>query len=352
MVSNILNRHPRVLSLSEFFSYLGMRAFRRRKPTGDWMWSLYSHHRIRTGLLVREDYEELLYPFHDPHARYTRGDVPPLLCTALPHLSDEHEALFEELEPVVRGQPRQPLADHFQHLFGWMCARFGRDVWVERSGGSLLFGSALLRRFEDARVIHVYRDGRDTAISMSRHYPFRMLVASLRVLRSRGIDVMALIGRDRLWDLVNPWMEPVVNTFINPERLPYDELTIADFATLWNVLIAKGHRLFGHLPSDRLLNLRFEDVQKAPQAQIRRLIRFIDPALEDEAWLREVSTIPRPTASKFERLDAAERAAITQACRPGLESLGYPLCSHRRIVSTRARFTPKSQRARREAERT
>ena len=282
MVSNILNRHPRVLSLSELFSYLGMRTFRRRRPTGEWMWDLCSNHRTRTGLLVREDYEELLYPFGAPNARYTRDDVPPLLCAALPHLTDEHEALFEEIGPVVRGQPRQPLADHFQHLFGWLCTRFDRDVWVERSGGSLLFASALLRRFSDARVIHVYRDGRETAISMSRHYPFRMLVASLRVLRSRGVDVMALISRDRLWDLVNPWMEPVVNAFIKPEHLPYDQLTIADFATLWNVLIAKGHRLFADLPPDRLLNLRFEDVQADPEAQIRRLVRFADPALEDE----------------------------------------------------------------------
>lgn len=324
MVSNILNRHPRVLSLSEFFSYLGMRAFRRRRPTGDWMWSLYSHHRIRTGLMVREDYEELLYPFHEPGSRFTRHDIPPILCATLPHLTDEHEALFEELEPVVRGQPRQLLADHFQHLFGWLCARFGRDVWAERSGGSLLFASALLRRFDDARVIHVYRDGRDTALSMSRHYPFRMLVASLRILRSRGIDVMGLISRDRLWDLVNPWMEPVVNAFIKPERLPYDELTLSDFATLWNVLIAKGHRLFGDLPSERLLNVRFEDVQAEPEAQIRRLIQFIDPSLEDETWLREVSSIPRRTPSKFERLPARERAAVTEACRPGLERLGYP----------------------------
>lgn len=325
MVSNILNRHPRVLSLSEFFSFLGMRAFLRRRPSGDWMWDLCSRHRVLTGLMVREDYEELLYPFHHPDARYTRNDVPPLLCTALPHLTDEHEALFEELEPVVRGQPRQPLADHLRHLFGWMCTRFGRDVWAERSGGSLLFGSALLRRFDDARVIHVYRDGRDTATSMSRHYPFRTLVATLRVLRSRGIDGMALIGRDRLWDLVSPWMEAGVTSFIDPERLPYDELTIADFAALWNVLIAKAQRLFGGLPPARLLNLRFEDLQAAPEAQIRRLVRFIDPTLEDATWLREVAAIPRSTASAFERLDADERAAITRACRPGLESLGYPL---------------------------
>ena len=38
MVSNILNRHPQVLSLSEFISYIGIRSLSRRRPTGAWMW--------------------------------------------------------------------------------------------------------------------------------------------------------------------------------------------------------------------------------------------------------------------------------------------------------------------------
>ena len=53
--------------------------------------------------------------------------------------------------------------------------------------------------------------------------------------------------------------------------------------------------------------------------------RFIGPDLEDEAWLREACAIPRPTPSKFEKLGAADRAALAEACRPGLERLGYPL---------------------------
>ncbi len=53
--------------------------------------------------------------------------------------------------------------------------------------------------------------------------------------------------------------------------------------------------------------------------------RFIGPDLEDEAWLREACAIPQSTPSKFEKLGAADRAALAEACRPGLERLGYPL---------------------------
>ena len=325
MVSDILNRHPRVLSLSEFFSFVGLGAFRRRYRTGDRMWAFYSRQQPRTRLMLRERYEELRYPVDDPRARFTRHDVPPILCGTLPHLTDAYEALFDELEPVVRGQPRQPPEAHFRHLFAWLCRRLGRTVWVERSGGSLLFGAKLLRAFPEARVMHVYRDGRETAISMSRHYLFRMIVATMQALRSRGIDVLASMSRGKHWDRISLWLEVLVNACFDPAKLPYAQLTLADFGTFWSGMIERSAQVFGHVPPDRLLNVGFEDIQAAPTAQIRRLIRFIDPGLEDAAWLAAASTIPRPTPSKFAQLDPRERAALTAACRPGLERLGYPL---------------------------
>ena len=325
MLSNILNRHPRVLSLSEFFSFVGMGPFRRRRSTGNRMWSFYGRQRSRTRLMLRGSYEELLYPFDDPNARYTRGNVPPILCATLPHLTDRHDALFDELEPIVRDQPRQPPADHIRHLFTWLCERFGCDVWAERSGASLMFAPWLLRAFPEARVIHVYRDGRETAVSMSGHYLFRMIVATTRVLRALGIDIVASMSRGTRGDRIGPWLDPAVSAFLNPDRLPYDKVTLADFAAYWNAMIERSDRLLGNFPPDRLLNVRFEDVQAEPETQIRRLVRFVGSTFEDEAWLREAAAIPRPTPSKFERLPAGERAAVTAACRPGLERLGYPL---------------------------
>lgn len=275
--------------------------------------------------MLREPVPELIYPFDAPNARFTPSNVPPIMCAALPHITDEHDALFDELEPVVRGQPRQAPADHVRHLFGWLCERFGRSVWVERSGGSLLFASKLLRLFPEMRVIHVYRDGRETAISMSRHYLFRLILATLQKVKFGGFDAMALLRKRKLWENINPYMEPLSRMVAKPEDLSFDKLTLPGFAALWSALIELGDHMVGDLPPDRLLNLRFEDMQAEPEAHIRRLVRFIDPALENEDWVRETSAIPRPTPSKFAQLDPSEQAAITEACRPGLELLGYPL---------------------------
>lgn len=325
MVSDVLNRHPRILSLSEFFSFVGLKAFLRRRVDGAYMWRLYSQQQNRSRLMLRGRYEELLYPVDAPDARFSQDDVPPILCATLPHLTEGYEALYDELGPVVRGQPKQSPANHFRRHFQWLGERFNRRVWAERSGGSLLFASRLLRQFPEARVVHVYRDGRETALSMSNHYLFRMIVATLQAFQRMGIDMMEAMARGRHWDRVSPWLEPFVSAFFRPERLPYDKLTLTDFATFWSGMVERGQRIFSQLPPERFLPLRFEDAQANPEEQFRRLIRFISPELEDEAWLREASAIPRPTRSRFAKLEPADQDAVAQACRPGLELLGYPL---------------------------
>ena len=324
MVSNLLNLHPRVLSLSELFTGIGLKTFRFRRTSGDWMWKLYSRQSYRTRLLLREPFEELTYPFDDPDSRFTRADAPPIALAALPHITKEYDALFDELEPVVRSRPRQAPADHLRDLFGWLCERFDRDVWVERSGGSLVFAPRLLSEFPEARVVHVYRDGRETALSMSRHYPFRLYLATMRKLRPRVTDVAVLVEGVRRWSKINPWLELLLPVLVRPEKLPFDKLELADFAAYWNAMIDLAQDMLGDLPPDRLLNLKFEDVQREPEAQLRRLIRFIAPSLEDEEWIRGAAAVPRRTPSRFAKLGAAEQAAVVEACRPGLERLGYP----------------------------
>ena len=326
-VSNILNLHPRMLSLSEFIAYTGMRAFRPRRTSGDRIWEILARQQPRTRVMLAGDYPELLYPFGDPGARYTREDVPPILCATLPHLTGRHDALFDEIEPVIRGQPRQPVADHYRALFAWLCRRLGRDVWVERSGASLMFASRLLREFPEARAVHVHRDGREAAISMSRHYLFRLIAANLAAFRSIGFDAVGALARSRHWDTIAMNIAPAARLLPGARRFSHYEPSLAEYGALWSAMIERGERIFRTLPADRLLHLPFEDLQADPEPQLRRLVRFIDPSLEDERWLRKAAAIPRPTPSEFARLAPADREALQDACRPGLERLGYPLAA-------------------------
>ncbi len=325
MISDLLNRHPRVLSLSEFFVPLGQDGFAWNRPDGERMWRTLTrqspglHAMLKDGELV----DECLYRHDAPGARYRPETMPPIMAVTLPHLSDKPEALLDELEPLIRARPHMPLGNHYRALFDDLAGKLGKSVWVERSGGTLMHAAKLIRMFPEARVIHVYRDGRDTAMSMSRHHNFKVLVGAILRCRRLGIDVRRSFRatRGRPLDVV---LQNLTFRLLDSKKtaaLP----RLEDFGAFWSDLITVGLECFADLPKHQLLNVRFEDVQAAPREQLRSLIRFIAPSLEDEAWLNEVSAIPRPARSRFRDLPDAQQAALTKACAPGLEKLGYAL---------------------------
>jgi len=184
-----------------------------------------------------------------------------------------------------------------------------------------MWGYTMLRQFPEARVIHLYRDGRDTAMSMSRHHAFRTAVASLR---ASPIHLLKLLRHDRTWETLMLW-QSAIDRLVPFRRLPLDKLELADFGAFWSGLVEHGARLVDRLPPESVLNVKFEDIQADPESEIRRLIRFISPALEDDAWIQEASSIPQPTRSRFTQLERHEQTALTEACRPGLEQLGYSI---------------------------
>ena len=323
MISQMLNKHPDILSLSEFFSVLGLTAFAGKKVTGNWMWRLYSEPGKRMSIIAREPFSELLYPFDDPNARFNAATLPPIMAVALPHLTDRYEELYDEIGRFVRAQPKALPGNHYRALFNWLGVRLGKKLWIERHGGSLLMASRLLRHFPEARVVHVFRDGRETTLSMSNHPPFRVTLALMRRAKRWGIDLYRLLEKlersDRLTCTLTAlqWLSSDIDSLLS------EQATLPEVAEFWGNMIETGHRVFGHFGPDRLLNLQFEDMQENAEREVHRLIKFISPELENGDWIAEAAKIPRQTQSKFARLDPDTQRAITEACRPGLERLGY-----------------------------
>jgi hypothetical protein len=323
MVSELLNRHPDVLSLSEFFQPLGPEAFVHRRPDGRTMWRLLSEQSpalramLKDGIVV----DEMLYPLGAANARYRAQNIPPIAMVTLPHLTENPDTLFDELRPLISALPAQPLTDQYRSFFSILAEKFGRKVWVERSGGSLMIAAKLLRLFPEARVIHVYRDGRDTALSMNQHHNFRVLVGAMKMTRRFGIDpardFLASCGRH-----ADVWVQKLLFPRLDVRALA-DGVTLADLGAYWSQLILTSRSVFAGLGSDRLFELKFEDLQAEPGRKLREMIRFIDPSLADESWLAEVEKIPRPTRSRFPDLPPEEQRALAAAVAPGLQALGY-----------------------------
>ena len=318
MVSEVLNTHPDVLSLSEFFISLGMKSLIRKRLSGKALWGICCRHSPGLRAMLGGNRDRILYPFDTPQARYTVHNIPSILCVALPHLTPDYEALYDELEPIVRGRPKATLPDQYLFLFDWLCKRLGRRVWVERSGGSLLFGRRLMGLFPEARVVHIHRDGRDTALSMSKHPAFKAGPELLRRLQRMGVDPY---GGDPIPN-INPFTL-LRFRFVNMQRMMRQGAALETYGDLWSRMIMSSREYLSSLPPDRFLALRYEDVLQNPREKLRELVAFIDPSLVDDAWLDSAARIPRPNPSRFSSLGKEAQRRLTEVCAPGLEALGY-----------------------------
>ena len=323
MLSDMVNRHPDMLSLSEFLASLSSKALRGRRMTGDAMYrrlgtlSPGGRALLANGLQV----DEFLYPL-GPEARYRAHEVPPILCATLPHLTADHEALWDELSAALRTRGPDTPAAHYRFVFDWLARRFRRRVWLERSGGSLLLVPALARLFPDARFVHLYRDGRDTAISMHRHHYFRLRVQAAQRMAALGIDPFHPFNVPG----TSPWMpmlESLRFRFFDAERYRRTEIGLPAFGWFWSGMIERGMRHLDALPPERVLSMRYETVLESPRAEMTRFIRFVAPDLEDRDWLDLVSAMPRAGRSRLDQFDRATQERLKAACEPGARRLGY-----------------------------
>jgi len=323
MMSSVVRLHPRLLSLSEFFTSLAGRAFTLREPDGERFWKLLTTLSPIAGKMLAKGgpMEEVLYGF-GAGARFGPYDVPPILVTALPHLTRDPEALYDELAPLLRGGARAPLGQHYQYLFEWLCQRFDRERVVERSGSSLLFVPALARMCDGAKFVHLYRDGRDAAISMQRHPFFRLSVRFAGLFERMGLDPYRppfMFGTSRLY----PLLEAVTGRFLPVDRWLAEPPPLEALGNYWSRTIASGTTFLDALGKDRVLSLRYEDILAQPREELARLMDFMGPEYKDPEWLAQASLIPRKPLSNWQKLPVDQQRRLTEACRPGLALLGY-----------------------------
>jgi hypothetical protein len=185
--------------------------------------------------------------------------VPAICQAALPHLSGDPDGLFDALAAAAVALDPAPVGVQYARLFEWLRARAGARLWVERSGGSLRIVSRLRRAFPAARFVHIVRDGRDTALSMSRHAGFRMVFAAFQLIEGLGVDPMA--STDRRWegDLSDELAA------LLPERFTREAFARFDTppplcAHYWSGEISQGLAELAGLGEERLLTIRYEDL--------------------------------------------------------------------------------------------
>ena len=317
LLSRMLRLHPEVLSLSELFSTVRARRPFDGSPDGAEFWRLLSAPDPAVDVMVTAGLRvsELIYPYatgrFDP-----AGGVPAICHMTLPMLTDDPDALHDELAAEVPSWPARPVAEHYRALFALLAARFDRPVVVERSGGSLNMLPGLRATFPEARFVYLTRDGADSALSMSRHAGFRLMLVGRAAARATGVRGPEQLGPDRM-----PLLPPEIGRMLaDPAELPRlmsRDVPVTAFGALWAEMTREGADELLRLPAGTWTMLAYEQLVSDTRAQLTRLAGFLGvPA--SRSWLTSAAALvdhDRPVAQ--ERVDSRLRAALRRSCAPG-----------------------------------
>ena len=304
LMSQLLREHPAVLSLSEFFAMLhapSLPAFPSEPLTGDEFWALLSTPRQEVVSIVQQCGAPV-----DPET-LQRKVAPPLLMMALPLLANDPVAVHEEVGSYVRGLPRADSGTQYSRLFDWLCQRFSRQVWVERSGGSTGFLPELLRRWPEGRYLHLVRDGRSVTLSMAPRRGFRLAAAA------GGLDVL---------DRAKASAEDLIAAAV--ARTGTGTVALERFGAMWAQQVVATNERLRALPAGQVLQMRYEDLVHDPARELEHLVDFFGIAeLTPETWLRWAASQVQGREQPWRELPEPDRSRLEAACLPGLRIFGY-----------------------------
>ncbi len=316
LLSRMLAQNPEVLSVFEFLN--GLDATRRLSPTpisGREYADLLCAEQPFLTRVYQCGYEvpEVRYPFDALGARYRRGDpLPWVLVAMLPALSAEPDALYDEMVGFLHGLPTRPPIEQHLALFAWLGERVGRSVWVERSGASIEYMGTLARSFEEARFLHIHRDGEEAALSMREHHAFRLAIMLVHRLSADGGGTS---GR--------PVPEPLPGADRELCTLLASRPPAHLFGRWWTEQLSRGFRSLQEVAPDCYHEVTFEALIETPEQTLEEVALFLDLPDPRGPWRGKAAGLVRGAPPvRAPDLPAPELAALREACRPGNLLLG------------------------------
>ncbi len=295
LLARMIHRHPRLLCVSDIFEPVGEIPYFdcERQVDGKEFFNILSapSFQQRIDFWRAQPTSELLFLPEDDQM------VSLLLSYTLPFLAgNEPMDLYRELESTIEGWPVASMPDHLIHFFDWLRDHYKSDLWVERTGGSLPHMRQIIETWPNAKIVHSYRDTRETAISMMKGSFFRLYLELEKNPDLGEWDWNYMPPLEEMGAMLNRWTVDAVDALES-------------------------------VPADRRLDVSFEDLVEKPARTLQRLSNFVfdreEPTPEDVTWAEAERAVIRRPPLKFPNLPRDQQERLEAVCAEGLEALGY-----------------------------
>jgi putative sulfotransferase len=272
LLSDLIVEEPETCSVQEFFMSVAPWNRSTEVISGPQYWNVLSGPKEELSVLfaIGAPPKEVRYP---ADGRFS-GDLvnlPRILAITLAKLTDDPDALFDQLAPRVQAFPAQSVGAHHQAFLDLLTELTGKKRWVERSGGSSQVTGSLLENFPTARIVHLTRDWTATATSMSRHSSFQLVQLRVEAVGRYGVDPLTATADEDLPDEVRPYL---------PGKLTADFLRERGndpkrFLGLCAFMSSQAAQALADHPPAHLHEMAYEDLVDDPVGELTRLGEFL-----------------------------------------------------------------------------
>ena len=296
-LAKMINSHPEILCVSDILKPVGTIPYfdASLKVSGKEFFRVLSQESLAQRIKhwrKRRNEELLFLPEKDEM-------VSLLLCYTLPFLTGGKNpmVLYEKVRDEIESWQEDIMPEHFIRFCEFLRDDFQKKVWVERTGGGLAHINKILQNWPEAKVIHNYRDGRETAISMMGGSFFRLYY---EVLQDPDLSPE--------WDM---------DSF---------DRGVSVMGRLWNRWVVDAEECLSKIPSFQKMHVGFENLNSDLRSNLLNIASFIlgrENNDIDEEWVQNNKFPSRKPDLKFEKLNDEDQNKLFFSCKEGLKRLRY-----------------------------
>ncbi len=242
--------------------------------------------------------------------------------------------LWERVAAVLPDRAHTTVEEVNRAIYEELARAKGKHVWGDKTPEYGFYMGLIRELWPEARFVHVVRDGRDVALSMSRHEGFQRMVELgiinwvpvsfdhyYRSGERNGVDAEAVLRT--VWDRLPAPVRGAVKRALasRPRQEPAEPPPLDDYIRLWERRLRRIADEAKRVDTDRYLEIRYEDVLAEPRSMLERIVAFLS-LNEDARWLDDAeATLRRDNTRKVR--DAAQHEHLTALARETLEAWGY-----------------------------
>ncbi|MGD9332690.1 MAG: sulfotransferase [Desulfobacterales bacterium] len=287
--------------------------------------------------------------------------------TILGEMLDRHRQISQWYEPYFvwdrcfrrhphdersRREATPRVINQIRHDFYRYREKSGSRVIVDKSPRNSLKIPFIKTIFPQAQFIHLIRDGRDVTLSIHKEWRRRMQILNDPSLGSRFNHRQAL-KVVRAWISKQPFLQDKIRAlwfethghfidhskhlnrtrwngrigwgprFRNWEHFFNQKRLLQFNAYQWLKCVAAVHQAWDAIPTAKKLEIRYEEMIKAEQKTLARIIDFIGLTASDR-FLGSLPQLKRGNTNKWaQEFTNAQMSAISPILNPMLERLGY-----------------------------